>query len=59
MNQLRSDFEVLKNVMYGNQKSDNHTRHIHTIYVRQVISMQSKGVANASVNVTSVKKQEL
>lgn len=43
--------------MYGNQKSDSHARHIHTVYVRQVISMQSKGVANASVYVVSVKKQ--
>lgn len=34
---------------------DSHTRHIHTIYVRQVISMQSKGVANAAGYVASVK----
>lgn len=58
MNQLRSDFRVLKNVMYGNPKfTDSHTRHIRTIHVRQVISMQSKGVANAAGHVASVKNK--
>lgn len=57
MNQLRSDFRVLKNVMYGNPKSQTVTLDTHTIHVRQVISMQSKGVANAAGYVASVKNK--
>lgn len=44
--------------MYGNPKfTDSHARHIRTIHVRQVISMQSKGVANAAGYVASVKNK--